>query len=171
MEVRYPSIPLALQLQLDKLNTLLTPLPAPQTKVGAGVTAVGATSWAALPGIQTISLDLPRPAWVTVTAGAWMQPLSGTSDVRAGIALSGATTVIPQDYPGGGISAWGEVMWAYGDYVQSSISKEFKVNAGVTVFTLQAYVYAGSGNVNYPSFTVTPRAWESLDPIIVEPED
>lgn len=168
MDIRQPSIPLSLQLQLDKINTLLTPLPDPQTRVTGGVLPVEATSFAPLPGIGTISLDLPRAAWVTVHAGAWMQS-SASSDVRAGIALSGATTAAVQNHPTGGISAWGEVLWSNNSYRQSFIVRELKVNAGVTIFTMQAYV-TGTGSVNYPTFTVTPRAWVSLDGEETPPE-
>lgn len=130
-------------------------LPAPQQIVGSqAANAIHATSFAAVPDVDSASVTLSKSAWVLITMGALLSISSGS--LRCGVAASGALSLTPPVLGG----SWGAVMWITNDNSQRSAQCLVLCPAGTTTFTLQAYMDSGSGGwVNYPSFGVTPIAW------------
>jgi len=132
-------------------------LPEPLIMVGPAVNVVTASAWGTVvPGTSSVSLTLARPAWVEVSTNAWIS--APTGDVRAGVAVSGATVEAANEM--GGVVAWGSAMWVTNAYEHRGASKLVRCNAGTSTFALQAYTTGtGTRSVNYPHFTVKPLRW------------
>lgn len=132
----------------------LATLPDPIVKNYGNTVNVSATSWAALPSIGSASLTLFRPAWVQMSLGAWMSNTTGSH--RAGIKVTGATSIDPQED-----SKWGEVLYAESlqGSTQQFFSKVRRINAGTTTFQAYAYRTGGTAKVNYPVMEITPLRW------------
>lgn len=128
-----------------------------------GTNTITATSFANLPTTPcSASIVNPHPEsamLVLVILSAWMQ--ASTNAVRAGVAVSGSTT-ISAGIGGGGMSGWGEVLRAPANGTSAQYSSPFTVelpvSAAAATFTVQAYVEASGGTqqVNYPTLRLIP---------------
>lgn len=132
-------------------------LPAPVTAGHATKTnTITAGSFAALPsGPVSASLTLPAAAWVEAEASMWMTGAAST-DVRAGIDISGATTSAPD------ADEWGEVAQQAGAVSSEHAARRLiQCNSGTNTFTVQAYRASGSGtvNVNYVRLKIKAIQW------------
>lgn len=141
-------------------------LPDPQGVIHPSSTQeITATSWANLPDMPTITLDLTRDAWVQINLGAWLATSSSVTDVRASFIVTGATTTV--EVPGSqsyGVASWGQVLYkslASGTgTAQHTLTRVYKLNAGSNTITARAYRTGGSlAQTNYVSMNVTPLRW------------
>jgi len=130
----------------------------------ADVNAITSTSvfGQVVSGMSTnIVVPAGRALWVTITFGAWVTATAG--ETRAGIRLSGATVLEPQDGITGSTS-WGQTLYASASdgsgTFQQSMTKTVKLLAGTTTIEARAY-QAGGGThqVNYPVIDVIPQRW------------
>lgn len=121
--------------------------------------AVTSTAWQDVPG-AVLSLVLPASARVRLTADMWIDVTNPGMGVRAGIAVSGATTVAPEE------PSWGAVARRQA-YVGSSAGdnhagKEVELAAGTNTIRLRARRdtagTTGAG-VNYPSLSYQVVRW------------
>lgn len=154
----------SVQTALNSIRNELTvpPLPVPQSVQGATVQSITATSWANLPNMASISLNLPHPCWVTIVFGAWM--VATASDTRASVRVTGATTLSETQLEvGGSATAWGQVLYTNNTTGsrQSSSVRTVRLNAGNNTITARAYRTAsgGSNSVNYSTMQVSPIRW------------
>jgi hypothetical protein len=133
-------------------------LPEPVIKnYSTAVNTITASAWGtAAPGIGTVSLTFGRACWVEITMGGWLS--APTGDLRAGVAVSGATVIATNETaPGENDGSWGQIMWIASAYYHRTATKLVKVNAGTNVFTMQAYTTgSGTRSLNYPIFHVIP---------------
>lgn len=141
-------------------------LPDPQgALLPASPQAISATSWANIPNMPTISLDLTRDAWVQITLGAWLTSSGSNTDVRASFIVSGATTTV--EVPGSepyGAYTWGQVLYkalATGSGTEGgTISRVYKLNAGSNTITARAYrTGAATAETNYVTMNAIPLRW------------
>lgn len=130
-------------------------LPDPVYGQGSAPVGVTATSWANLPGMSALSLDLPQAAWVQITFGSWM---NSASDLRIGARLTGATVTPSNDPSWNG--RWGRVMRKTAGYEQMYATYVEKFNAGVTQAIMSGYrAGSGSDTHNYTTFELVPLRW------------
>jgi hypothetical protein len=139
-------------------------LPAAVRYAPGNVNTIAATSWGTIvPSTTPQSITVSQPTWVLVTFGAWMQASAG--ETRAGISLSGATTLSPPNYQQDGVigsGAWGQTLYmAVSDIAagsgQRSSQRVYLLNPGTTTFTMEAYMAtAGAHAVNYPVLEIIP---------------
>ncbi|MFZ1361467.1 MAG: hypothetical protein WAS05_00835 [Candidatus Nanopelagicales bacterium] len=131
-------------------------LPAPAiANVNDAIGNVTAGSFTNLATNVTTSLVLPAPAWVEAEATMWMVGAAST-DLRAGINISGATTSAPNG------DSWGEVAQQAGAVNGEHCASRFiECAAGTNTFTVRAYRASGTGNVavNYVRLKVRAVAW------------
>jgi hypothetical protein len=153
----------------DKVDALDPTLPLVYSKgmPGSTATAITATSWANIAGTN-LSITLPKKAVVEVSTNAWLQIASfssGSVELRAGVAVSGATTVAPNTAIPGMDNGWGGVLWlatgATGGRAQGSSTRLMTLNAGTNTFNLQAYRSAAtvSMSVSYGYYIVKILKW------------
>lgn len=143
----------------------LPPLPDPVSPTrSADVNSItNTTSFAQGVGGVTTDIVVPsgRQLWVQINFGAWLTATAG--ETRAGVLLSGATVLDPQDGQNGQ-TTWGQTLYASASdgtgTFQNSMSKVVKLNAGTTAITLRAYQSGGGTHqVNYPVMEVIPLRW------------
>lgn len=137
-------------------------LPAPKSEKGNDVQAVTSTSWADLPNSPDIQFNASAPMWVEISLGAWMVA-PGTSNIRASVRVSGATTLTETQIEVGGDNAvWGQVLYADSTTGtrQCSSTKIVRLNAGLNTIAVRAYKGGtGTTQVNYSSLQVAPLRW------------
>lgn len=137
-------------------GTATLPDPIRSMGITGGSTIITATAWAVIPSLSPITLVLPAPAWVDLRLGSWLG--ASTGNVRAGISVSGATT-ITEDESG----QWGNVMYAQdlnGPASGAWIGKARLLNAGTNIITARAYKAAtGTCVANYPILEAFPLRW------------
>lgn len=153
----------SVQTALDNLRAeaVLPDLPFPQSVNGDTVRNITSSTWADLPGMPAITLDLPNPCWVTIVFGAWVN--APTGDVRASARVTGATTLGETQVEVGGVTtSWGQVLYTNGTSGtrQSNSVRTVRLNAGVNTIRARAY-RNGSGvqQVNYSTMQVSPLRW------------
>lgn len=141
------------------------PLPDPAKTFynGGNTPTATANVWANLSTRVNMTFTAPKAMWVLLTLGAWMRA-SAPSDVRASLAVTGATTG-----PGTGGQLlesggnWGEVLLSSTDSVtiQCSNAIPFKLNAGSHTIEVQGFRSAATGapQINYPAFRVIPMRY------------
>lgn len=130
-------------------------LPLPKVTQSPGnYTAVTATKWANFAPVPAIKIKFHKPAIVQLTVAAWLNATEG--EIRAGVNLTGATTMLPNE------PAWGQSLY-YKDSgpnvsQQGSATKTVLVNPGETTFTVQAYRVGTTGvkAMAYVALEVTP---------------
>lgn len=131
-------------------------LPAPENRIGPSSQAIGATAFAVIPNLPTISITAPAAMLVRASLRGWAGLASGaTGDLRGGVQVTGATSSPAND------PAWGHTMFVSTVGVWGlEASKELVLDPGVSVFSGVAY-HSGAGikQINYSSLTVTPLRW------------
>lgn len=135
-------------------------LPAPISSMGNAVQAITATAWADIPNMSAVTLDLPRPCWVTLSFGAWITATAG--DTRAGVRVTGATSISENQLDAGGPStAWGQVLYTTPTGTRQGNSvRTVRLNAGTNTISGRAYRNgSGTNQVNYSSLQVAPLRW------------
>lgn len=123
-------------------------LPQFHTKrLSTNAVAIAATSGFANLAGTNLTVNLPRKALVKIHLNSWCTIgsfSSGTVFLRAGVAVSGATTVTPTEgIPESGTSDWGGVLYfsagSSGGGHQKSSMRLVELNAGSNTFNIQAY--------------------------------
>lgn len=132
-----------------------TNMPEPVTAIATGSQTITATAFAGLPiSPVAVTLTLDAACWVDLDLGAWV--VASASDVRVGIAVSGATVSVPS------APTWGAVAIASAA-ASTPIRprKTLRLEAGVNTVAVQAYRSAATGaqTVSYPVLTATPLRW------------
>lgn len=116
----------------------------------------------------TGSITVEYPLWVTLDYAGWLNTAAST-DVRAGVALSGATTLAAQIDQATSGSVWGDILYlnVTGTSYQLAATKTVLLNPGTTTFSYVAY-RTGSGTtaVNYPTLQVVPVAWSGAPGVV-----
>lgn len=109
------------------------------------------------------SMTVAEPLWVLVTLGVWAVATAG--ETRAGVALTGATTVNAAQEQFTAISIWGQTIYAAFNAIQSGTSQQnlqrtLRLEPGTTNIVVQAYQSGGgTHSINYPVLQVTPLRW------------
>jgi hypothetical protein len=138
-------------------------LPAPVRYAPGNVNTIAATSWGTIvPSTAAQTMTVTQPTWVLVTFGAWIVASAG--ETRAGITLSGATTIAtPPTQQDGliGSGAWGQTLYISStdgtSSAQRSSQRLYLLGVGTTTFTIEAYLAtAGTHQVNYPVLEIIP---------------
>jgi hypothetical protein len=128
---------------------------ASNTVGSAAVSTITSATYAPLPNALSVSLVLPSASRVEITGAAWMTVVATASatDLRFGIAVSGATTVAanaPYNSNSGYLSVNNNVTLAQ----NSSISKVVNLNAGTNTIVMQAMrPSGGTATIGYPSLS------------------
>ena len=152
----------------EKLVDYDATLPLFYTKTISGAIAVVATSgFTPLEG-TTLSVTLPRKALVRVDFNTWATIgtfSSGTVDMRAGVAVSGATVIDPTVGVPDGSGNWGGVprlrSGSGGLQAQQSSTRLLELNAGLNNFDISAYKSSAAVamSVSYSYYIVEIIRW------------
>jgi len=133
--------------------------PSDSIAYGATTSGITTSTWTPVPSLGALTLNLPAPARVQLSASFWMN-VPASTDFRCGIRVSGATTSGPND-PSWGATAIQQNNANMGGSREGRAGKEVELNAGENIIELVASRQTGTGSpsINYPYLSYQVVRW------------